>query len=215
MYSKDCRLKTANKNVNFESTYPCRICLKKFKKFIYFEGHFAFNAKCRAKCGWFLQCYICGAVFQHLAVLKYHLRRHINKGNELKRTRLQNRTNGINSATFNQKSNLHECSICQRNFGRRSYLMEHMVTHSKKPITKKSEINGDHGSTSSIENVRPASLQSKDCNIDFLDKTELGSGSLDLFLVRPFDNQRHFPFQRPLTASIAKLASFHLQRKFR
>lgn len=56
--------------------YHCNICDNKFKKFILFEGHFDFNAKCREEHGCLLQCYICSQEFQHSAALKYHFEKH-------------------------------------------------------------------------------------------------------------------------------------------
>lgn len=177
MYEKDCVSKTESKNVDFESTYRCRICDKSFRKFIIFEGHFAFNAKCRAKYGWFLQCYVCGETFRHLAVLKYHIRRHVNKNNCFKRSGLQS----IDGSTNNPNRESHNgfnCNICQRNFRTNFYLSNHMVSHSTKPITKKSQINGNHGNTSSTEigrSVKTFSFHCQICSIDCLDKTALGN----------------------------------------
>ncbi|KAJ6635765.1 Zinc finger protein [Pseudolycoriella hygida] len=62
---------------NFQ--YRCKVCDTSFKKFILFEGHFDFNAKCREKHGTFLQCFECWQEFQHTAGLKYHLEYHHTK----------------------------------------------------------------------------------------------------------------------------------------
>lgn len=165
MYGKDGVSKTETKNVNYESAYRCRICEKTFRKFIIFEGHFAFNAKCRAKNGWLHQCYICGEAFHHLALVKYHLRRHVNK----------NRTT---NDQHKESLDVFNCNICQRKFITNFYLKNHMVLHSKKSITKKPQTNGDHRNGSSDEIVNSAktsSFQCQICNIDCSDKTALGN----------------------------------------
>lgn len=81
MTINECYSKAKVRRSDFASTYPCRACKTKFKKFILFEGHFAFNEKCRAKNGLFMQCYVCRLKFHHLSVLKYHLRRHTRSSN--------------------------------------------------------------------------------------------------------------------------------------
>lgn len=167
MSSKDC-LSTAGKNVHFQYTYRCRICRKSFKKFIIFEGHFAFNAKCRAKGGLFMQCFICGETFHHLAVLKYHLRRHnANRNNDVTRTGspIADRTIINPSGESYNGLNLN-CNICQRNFRTRIYLLEHMASHSRNGIARNSEV------TSSIEIGKTGLLHRK---TDYLDKRATGT----------------------------------------
>lgn len=148
MSSKTSVPKTSKK-LDFHSKYRCRICKKSYKKFIIFEGHFAFNAKCRARYGWLLQCYICTKTYSHLAVLKYHLgRHHINKNNDFK----PNGSQSINRTTCDQNRDSPiglKCNICNRNFRTTFYLKEHMVTHSKKAINKIPENDQVNGNTSS------------------------------------------------------------------
>lgn len=69
-------LEAANRKVDFMSEYHCKICDKRFKKFSIFEGHFAFNAKCRSTNCLFMQCFVCREEFSHFTSLKYHLQRH-------------------------------------------------------------------------------------------------------------------------------------------
>lgn len=64
------------------SQYYCHVCCKTFKKFIIFEGHLAFNNKCRENLDSYMQCYLCRNKYNNFAALKYHLRSHKNGSSE-------------------------------------------------------------------------------------------------------------------------------------
>lgn len=149
-------LKAGNRKVNCATVYCCLVCLKTFKKFIIFEGHFTFNAKCRAKYGWLMQCYVCGEIFKHLAELKYHIQKH-------------NVSKPVNSKITNQhEESIHgfKCKICQRRFRTKFYLSAHAAIHCKQTITKSFHTNGDTPSTST--------LKCQICNVHCKDKSDLG-----------------------------------------
>lgn len=181
MPSKGCISKTEKfKNVHLQSAYHCRICKRSFKKFIIFEGHFAFNAKCRSECGWYMQCYVCGETFNHLAVLKYHLRRHnLNKTKEF----IRKRSESVDRTIIHQNNECHtgiDCFICQRSFRKKIYLNEHLVWHSKNANTLESPINGD------VPEMAQSSFQQQTFNTDKTektDKTATGNVSIDIVIM--------------------------------
>lgn len=165
MSGKKSLLKTKSEKLEFHSSYRCGICKKSYKKFIIFEGHFAFNARCREKYGFFLQCYICSQSFSHLAVLKYHLRRHhINKNIDFKRN--SSSTHRTTDEDRNSESHTgFKCSNCDRNFRTKFYLNEHMVTHSKGASTKTAKKD---------QPTKSYFLQRANGNSNCLDKIKLG-----------------------------------------
>ncbi|KAJ6643702.1 Zinc finger protein [Pseudolycoriella hygida] len=158
-------LKTDMKNMKFDSSYPCATCEKSFKKFIIFEGHFAFNAKCRRNSGSFMQCYICGNKFRHLAVLKYHLRRHVKNKTTSLRPKIVRVANGKSSPRIG-----FNCNICRKRFRTKAYLSEHKTKHSK--VENKYPSNAD----TQVDIVNSKTSPSFECNIckmDCLEKTAL------------------------------------------
>lgn len=124
--------------------FHCKICDTKFKKFIFFEGHFDFNSKCREKHNSFLQCYICAQEFQHSAGLKYHLQQHTTKyikykipnTQQIPKITLKKQWNfKVNPPIqeFEERKNTQlECKICKKSFRSIFYLEQHLMLHQKK-----------------------------------------------------------------------------------
>lgn len=143
MFSKICASEKEKKNVRPASTYRCKICKQTFQKFILFDGHFTFNAKCRVKYGSIMQCYVCGQAFCHLADLKYHFqRKHLSK-------KIINKTTEIPQ----------DCTICQKRFATQCHLNEHIISDSENGITSeyravgKSSDMQEHQEKSQISNA--------------------------------------------------------------
>lgn len=142
--SDKCLPKSNIKNVNFKPTYRCKVCKNSFKKFLIFEGHFAFNVMCRAKNGWIIQCYVCGQKFRYLSELKYHMGLHkIQKNKSVEQTDTRKNEGAVNGEHGNSRANDFRCTICQRKCRTKLCLNKHMLSHSKDVITKESSANGD------------------------------------------------------------------------
>lgn len=142
----------------FGDSYRCKVCRVSFRKFIFFEGHFAFKNKCRTRNKGFLQCYVCSKNYRYLSELKYHLRRHVNKVVEFKESNTILNGQPIeptDEMDSNQSSTAadHVCNICKRNFRTKFHLSDHMITHSKtKAVTKSTPSNGSKTTTIKSEN---------------------------------------------------------------
>ncbi len=165
--SSKCLSQSKNKNVDFKPSYYCRTCKSRYKKFIYFEGHFAFNAFCRARNGWFMQCYVCKQRFHYFSDLNYHLRRHINKRTELEQT--------VNRSTKNKgKNESAAASICQRI---KDYGNDPSVLHAKNTATThQSSINGVASSIASfVTALTSTSFKCQTCKIECSDSVALGN----------------------------------------
>ncbi|XP_037039026.1 histone-lysine N-methyltransferase PRDM16-like [Bradysia coprophila] len=170
--STKCLPKSKLKNVNFKSSYRCRICKNSFKEFIIFEGHFAFNVSCRARNGWFIQCYICGQKQRYLAELKYHLRLHaIQKSSPSTQTDCKIINRAINSENGDSCTNGYQCEICQRNCTTKFYLNEHLLSHSKETTTKKSPNEDTHAKT--VDQLPSSTFKIANHEIVHADKAEI------------------------------------------
>lgn len=135
--------------------YRCDYCDKIFKKFVLFEGHFDFNAKCREKHSCFLQCYVCLQEFRHSAALKYHLQQHttryVNKvakktqvsPPQVPKITLRKQWNfkivpqvQENEETKNPQRESLACKICRKKFRSNFYLEQHTMMHRKKRLIR-------------------------------------------------------------------------------
>lgn len=138
--------------------YHCKICDTKFKKFVLFEGHFDFNAKCREKHSCFLECYICSQEFRHSAALKYHLQQHIQHTtkyvNKIPKIRIIPKITLKKQWNFKiippvqvdeeTKDDRLECKICRKSYRSIFYLEQHLIMHQKKRLIRSrgANING-------------------------------------------------------------------------
>lgn len=131
--------------------FHCKICDNTFKKFVLFEGHFDFSAKCRANHGCFLQCYMCSQEFRHSAALEYHLQQHKHTKNPnllvdktklvIPKITLKKQWNfkivpqvDEDDSCDESKSQQLECKICKKIFRSSSNLEQHLLKHQKKRI---------------------------------------------------------------------------------
>lgn len=139
--------------------YHCKICDIKFKKFVLFEGHFDFNAKCREKHSCFLECYICSQEFRHSAALKYHLQQHRHQHttkyvNKIQKIRIIPKITLKKQWNFKiispikddeeTKDSRLECKICRKTYRSIFYLEQHLIMHQKKRFirSRRANING-------------------------------------------------------------------------
>lgn len=131
--------------------FHCKICDNTFKKFVLFEGHFDFSAKCREKHGCFLECYMCSQEFRHSAALEYHLRQHKYTKNQnllventklvIPKITLKKQWNfkivpqvDEDDSCDESKSPQLECKICKKIFRSSSNLEQHLLKHQKKRL---------------------------------------------------------------------------------
>lgn len=185
--STECLPKSV-KNVPFKkSSYRCTVCKISFKKFHIYEGHFAFNVLCRAKNGWFIQCYVCGQNFRYSAELKYHIGQHkIQKSKQLKQTNCTNNDRAINNCeNGNVRENGFECNICKRRCRTKFYLNEHLLSHSKNGVTKKTHKNVNPQAKSVIQ-LPSSAVSSKNHKTDYSDSS---SFSILTIIIQRFRGQ--------------------------
>lgn len=172
-FNKECP-GSAQQNRTEKMSYRCNVCKASFKKFIFFEGHFAFNAICRAKNGWFLQCYQCSQKFRYFAELKYHLQRHVNKKPESKQTHSRILDRVLNGQRGESETSYFNCSKCKRNFRTKFYLNEHMLSHSKHEAGRGIRNNGNTSTIGSVDVNGSSSCSMQNCTIDSSKNTAIG-----------------------------------------